>query len=252
MERTKSIYTASAGNFAHGLTAAATARGIAVRAYVPETAAPTKLAALRRLGAELLPCTRERWWEILSGVPPEGETGHFISPCADLAVIAGNATIGREIVEDLPGVEAIFVPFGVGGLVTGIALAAKRVNPRIKIIACEADCSTPLASAWTAGHPIRIKSQPSFITGIGCDFVIGPMWPVLQSVIDYVSVVTVREAKEAVRLLVNHSHVIAEGAGAVALAAAFRWEFGGNVVAVLSGGNIDRSVLAELLTGDLP
>jgi threonine dehydratase len=161
-------------------------------------------------------------------------------------VIAGAATIGEEIVEDLPEVETVLIPFGGGGLACGIAQAVKRHRPDCRILAVETDTALPLQAALRAGQPVAVERTPSFIDGMGSSLVLDAMWPLLERLIDDVVVVSVAEVEEAIRGLAAEHHVIAEGAGAAAFAAVGNVD-AGNVVAIVSGGNLDPSELQRIL-----
>jgi threonine dehydratase len=243
----QAVTTASAGNFAQGLTLAARRRSIAVTVHAPDTAAAVKLAAMRELGARVVQHPFERWWEILSA--REAGDGAFVHPVAEQSVILGNGTIGLELASDWPELDTVVVPFGGGGLVSGIALALRAKGRQVRVVACEAETSTPLTAAFAAGHSVRVERQPSFVDGIGSHSVLEEMWPLLKDLVNDVVVVPIAEIRAAVRRLAMESHIVAEGAGAAALAAALSPRCGGrNVAAVISGGNIDAATLSWMLT----
>jgi threonine dehydratase len=200
------------------------------------------------LGAEIVAEPFERWWKALEDGGHPAVAGTFLHPVASAAMIAGNGTIGLELVEDLPQVEAVFVPFGGGGLSSGIACAIKALRPQVGIFAAEVEGAAPFAASLAAGHPVDIEHRHSFVDGIGSTSVLGAMWPLASSVLDGSIVVSLAEVADAVRLLAARGRVIAEGAGATALAAALSGRAeSGPVAAVISGGNIDRHVLREIL-----
>ncbi len=244
------IYAASAGNFGLGLALAARKIGIPARVYVPDTAARVKTDALEELGATVIRQSQDDWWQIMMNRKAEGEEGIFLHPCADPAVVIGNATIGMEIVEDWPEVEAILVPFGGGGLALGIALGARTLKPDVQVIACESTAATPLRATFDAGTPVTVPfDTTTFINGIGSTRVLDEMWPALHAHIDDVLVVPVSAAEAAIREIARRNHMIAEGAGAVPLATALSGQCPKRrIAAVVSGGNIDSAVLAEILT----
>lgn len=242
------VATASAGNFAQGLTMFARARGRSILVYVPDNAAKTKLEALRNLGAELQLVTPDAWWNIVNDAPPPSDRV-FVHPSAQRSVFIGNGTIGLEILDDLPGVDAILLPFGGGGLSCGVAMAAKAIKPDIRIIACECETAAPLAASFKAGHPAVVERGKSFVDGIGATSVLSRSWPLLHTLIDDVVVVPEAAAARAVSALASHHRMIVEGAAGVALAAALTDRFAGQtVVPVLSGGNIDFDVLGRILS----
>lgn len=248
----KGVYTASTGNFALGLTQAARARHADVRVYVTETAAKSKITALREMGAHVVVISFDDWWSILCGESPAGEDGTFVHPCSGRAVIVGNATVGKEIVEDMPDVDVILVPFGGGGLVTGVALACNLWGSRAQVYACETEAAAPLRSALAAGGPVEVPvNKDSFVTSIGVSTVLQSNWPFLNAMVDGVVVSSLEATADAVRQLAKYNHLIVEGAGAAALAAAHHPFFTGKrVVIVLSGGSIDHDVLASILITD--
>jgi threonine dehydratase len=248
------VYTASAGNMAQGLAWHARRLGIPCIAVVPETAPEAKLSAITRLGADFVRVSFDEWWQVMIDHRYEPLADRlFIHPFADSAVMAGNATIGLEIVEDLPDVDAIVVPYGGGGLSTGIAAAVKALRPEAKVFASEVAAAAPLAAAFEAGTPVPVDYRPSFVDGIGSKAVFDAAWPVVTSLLSGSLVVSVEETAAAVRLLVQRVRVVAEGAGATSAAAALAGKAGsGKVVAVISGGNIDSSKLATILAGGVP
>ena len=250
---TQGVYTASAGNMAQGLAWCARAMGIRCTAIVPESAPQMKLDAIERLGASVVKVPFQAWWRVMEEHHYEGMSGLFIHPVADPAVIAGNGTIGLEILEDLPDTETILVPYGGGGLISGIAIAAMAKRPGLKAYACEVETAAPLAASLQAGSPLTIEYRPSFVDGIGGRSVLAEMWPMVRGLVEASIVVTLEQVASAIRLLAERARVVAEGAGAASLAAALTGEAeGAKVVCVVSGGNIDPKKLARILTGALP
>ena len=164
--------------------------------------------------------------------------------------MAGNGTIGLEILEDLPDVDTILIPWGGGGLACGIATAVKAIRPACRILATEVATAAPLTASLTAGNPQTVTYTPSFVDGAGARFVLEPMWPRLQELVDEAVSVTLDEAAAATRLLAERVRVIAEGAGALSTAAALKRT--GTIVAVVSGGNIDFARLTTILQGGTP
>lgn len=249
----RGVSTASAGNMAQGVAYLARDLGVPCTVVVPETAAETKLRAASELGARIVRVPFDRWWGILAEHRPAGIHGTLVHPVSDPAVIAGNGTIGLEIVEDLPGVEAVVVPYGGGALACGIAAAVKALRPEVKVYASEVAGAAPLWAALEAGRPVRIEPRRSFVDGIGGASVLAEMWPLASSLLDGSLLVTPEETAEAVRLLAERNGVVAEGAGATSVAAALAGRAGGGTVAcVVSGGNIGPQDLAAILSGRLP
>jgi threonine dehydratase len=245
----RGVYTASAGNMAQGVAWGARTLGVPCTVIMPDSAPRTKLEAVARLGATIVKLPYDEWWQTLADHGREGMEGTFIHPVADRAVMAGNGTIGLEIVEDLPDVDAVVVPFGGGGLVTGIATAVRALAPRSKVYGAEVATSTPLSAALRAGGPIAVERTPSFVDGIGGRGLLSEMWPLVSSVIDGALVASLEDVAAALRLLVERARVVAEGAGATSVACALSGSAGhGKVVCVVSGGNIDTGTLIELLS----
>lgn len=247
------VYTASAGNMAQGVAWCARRLGVRCRVIVPDQAPKTKIDAIERLGGEVIKVPFEEWWQTLvnRGHPDFGEV--FVHPFFDDAVMAGNGTIALEIFEDLTDVDAIIVPYGGGGLACGIAIAANAVSPRTKVYAVEVETAAPLTASFAAGVPTPVTRAPTFIDGMGSGAVFDEMWPLVQSLLEGTIVVTVAEVAAAVRALVDRSSVVAEGAGAAALAAALTGVLGSSrTVCIVSGGNIDPDKLATILRGEIP
>jgi threonine dehydratase len=247
------VYTASAGNMAQGVAWCARRRGIPAAVVVPDNAPETKRAAITRLGARLVLVPYERWWQALLDGGHPGMDGLFVHPVADRAVLAGNGTIGLEILEDLPDVDLVLVPYGGGGLSCGIAAALRGEGSEARVQACEVDTAAPLAAAWAAGKPVPIEHHQSFVDGIGGRTVLAEMWPLARTLLAGVALTGLDEIAAAIRLLVERARVVAEGAGAAPVAAALAGRVRARrVVCVVSGGNVDTSRLAAILEGRTP
>lgn len=247
------VYTASAGNMAQGVAWNARRLSIPCTVVVPDHAPQTKLDAIKRLGAEIVKVPFDDWWQVLVTHRFAGMDGLFIHPVSDPAVMAGNGTIGLEILEDLPEVDAVVIPFGGGGLSAGIASAVRALKPDTRLLAAEVETAAPLAASLAAGEPRTVEYIPSFVDGIGGKGVLAEMWPLSSALLDGSLLVSLNQVVEAVRLLAERNRVIAEGAGAAPVAAALAGQAGnGNVVCVVSGGNIDGRKLAAILVGELP
>jgi len=168
-------------------------------------------------------------------------------------VVAGNATIAAEILEDLSDIDAVVVPFGGGGLISGIGSVMRRMKPGARMLAVEAETAQPLAAALAASGPVKVQHSPSFVDGIGSGIVLDEMWPLIRESVDQALSVFLAEIADAIRLLAAKQHVIAEGAGAASVAAALSGRAGeGNIVCIISGGNIDATRLAAILNGQMP
>jgi threonine dehydratase len=239
------IVSASAGNFGQAITAAARRHELRMVIHVPDYAARVKVESLKRLGAEVREHDFAVWWRIMETRETGGE-GLFIHPVCEREVIAGAATAGAEIVEDLPEVEAVLIPIGGGGLASGIAQAVRLKRPNCRVIGVETDTAMPLRAALEAGAPVTVDRTTSFVDGMGSTRILDAMWPLLSRLINEVVVVTIPEVEAAIRRLAGEHHVIAEGAGAAAVAAAEKMGIEKSV-AIVSGGNIDGAELRRIL-----
>ena len=247
------VYTASAGNMAQGVAWSARRLGIPCTVIVPDHAPATKLAAIERMGGTIIKVPFDVWWNVIITHSYEGMQGLFIHPVSDRAVMAGNGTIGLEILDDLADVDAVVIPYGGGGLSCGIASALRAKKPSVKIYAAEVETAAPLAPSLAAGHPVPTEYTRTFIDGIGGKSVLEEMWPMARALLDGSIVLSVAEIAAAVKSLAERNRVIAEGAGAAALAAAMTGKAGsGKVVCIVSGGNIDAAKLATILSGGVP
>ena len=249
----KGVWTASAGNMAQGVAWYARQLGVRCTVVVPDSAPETKLAAIGRLGAEVVTVSFAEWLEVFRTRRREGLDGLFVHAFSDPAVMAGNGTIGLEIVEDLPDVDAVVIPYGGGGLACGIASALRALKPGVKLYAAEVATAAPLAASLAAGEPVEVAYTASFVDGIGAPVVFPEMWSLARQLLDGSLVAPLDQVAAAVRLLAERNRVIAEGAGAAPVAAALAGAAGGRkVVCVVSGGNIDAQKLAAILQGELP
>jgi threonine dehydratase len=249
-ERAKGLVTASAGNMAQGVAWAARTLGVSATIVVPEHAPEAKLAAIERLGGRVLKLPYDDWWNVIVSSHVDGIDGLFVHPVQDPGVMAGNGTIGLEILEDLPDPDAVVIPYGGGGLTVGIASAIRALRPATKIVTAEPATGAALVAALEAGRPADVDYQPSFVDGSGSRRVLDSMWPLVAPLVDSALAVAVADVAATVRLLAERIRVIAEGAGALAPAAALSGRAGtGKVVCVVSGGNINLSKVAEILGG---
>ncbi|NNF12727.1 MAG: pyridoxal-phosphate dependent enzyme [Gemmatimonadetes bacterium] len=248
------VYTASAGNMAQGVAFAARQMGVACRVIVPDTAPRTKIEAIEGLGGTVVPLPFDAWWRTIMEHGHPSESGFFVHPVSDPAVIAGNGTVALEILEDLPDFDAVFVPYGGGGLSCGIASALAEKAPGVPVHAVEVETSAPFIASLEAGRAVSVDRTPSFVDGIGGSSVLEEMWPLAESLLAGSKVVSLEAVCDGIRTLATRAHVVAEGAGGAAVAAALEWatESGGTAVAVVSGGNIDTDVLATILEGGVP
>ena len=247
------VCTASAGNMAQGVAWCARELGVPCRVIVPDKAPAAKLDAVRALGAEVIPVPFADWWTVMETHDTRGVPGTFIHPVENNDVMAGHGTIALEIIEDLPDVDAVIVPFGGGGLISGIGAGMAALQPDMPVFAAEVETAAPLRASFDANEPKAVNRVPTFVDGIGGASVLTAMWPLVRQVTRDSIVVTLEEIADAIRALVRHAHVVAEGAGAAAVAAARTGRAtGSRVVCVISGGNIDPAVLATVLQDSLP
>jgi threonine dehydratase len=247
----RGVLTASAGNMAQGVAWRARQLGIPCTVVAPETAPDTKIKSIERLGGRVIKVSFEEWWRTFEQRVYPGIEAQFIHAFDDLNVMAGNGTIALEIIEDLPEVDAVVVPWGGGGLTCGIAVAMRVLNPKCKIYAAEVATAAPLVASLAVGSPQTVDYQPSFVDGIGSKTVFPQMLERAQGLIDGSLVAEVEEVAAALRLLAERNRIIAEGAGACPVACAVAGKAGkGKVVCIVSGGNIDFGRLCTILTGE--
>lgn len=250
-ERAQGLVTASAGNMAQGVAYVARELGLPATILVPETAPEAKLAAITRLGGTVRKLPYDEWWQTIVTGRADGIPGLFVHPVQDPAVIAGNGTIGLEILEDLPDPDVVVIPYGGGGLTCGIASAIKAIRPETRIVTTEPEGAAAMAAAKSAGRPVDVEFRPSFVDGAGSRRVLDSMWPLVAPLVDDALAMRLEDVAAAVRVLAERARVIAEGAGALAPAAALTGQAGrGKVVCVVSGGNINLSKLAQILLDD--
>ena len=247
-ELSEGVLTASAGNMAQGVAWCARRVGAACTVIAPETAPEAKLGAIRRLGGRVIQVPFERWWETFEARAYPGLAGRFIHAFDDPQVMAGNGTIGLEILEDLEEVDAIVIPWGGGGLLCGIAAALRALRPACRIYAAEVATAAPLAASLAAGAPQTVDHRPSFVDGIGAKAVFPAMFERARPLVDGALVASLAEVAAAMRLLAERSRIITEGAGACPVACALSGKAGaGKLVCVVSGGNIDLGRFCEVL-----
>lgn len=251
--RSQGVYTASSGNMAQGVAYAARALGVEGTVLLPAHAPQVKIDAVKRLGARVRHLADEDWWRVLDRHGDPDLPGAFIHPVANPDVLAGDATIGAEIIEDLPDVDTVVVPVGGGGLAVGVASAMRALKPGTRVLAAESAHCAPLTASRAAGRPVDVPGPPTFITGIGIGTVLEEMWPMLSELIDGTVVAPLEEIARAMALLFERNRVVAEGAGAASVASAIAGRAGGGkVVCVVSGGNIGHDQFIDVLRGRVP
>jgi threonine dehydratase len=245
----RGVWTASAGNMAQAVAWYARRKGVPATVVMPDNAPEAKRSAVRRLGGQVIPVTLDAWLDVLRSRTFPGLDGVFVHPFSDRRVMAGNGTIGVEVLEDLPEVDAVVIPYGGGGLSCGIASAIRAKATNARVFAAEVSTAAPLAPSLAAGEPVEVEYRPSFVDGIGAPVVFPEMFDLARTLLDGSLVVDIPQVEDALRLMVTRANVAAEGAGAVPVAAAIAGMAGvGMVVAIVSGGGIDASELASILS----
>lgn len=243
----RGVLTASAGNMAQGVAFCARRIGVPATIVAPDTAPATKIRAVERLGGRVILAPFADWWRTFETRAYPGVEATFIHAFDDLNVMAGNGTISLELLEDLPSLDAVVIPWGGGGLSCGIAAVLRQLAPRVKIFAAEVETAAPLAASLAAGEPRTVEYTPSFVDGIGSKMVFRNMFEHAQRLLDASLVVTLAEVAHAMKLAAERNRVIVEGASACAIAAALSGRAGsGKVAAIVSGGNIDLEKFAQL------
>lgn len=244
----RGVLTASAGNMAQGVAFCARRLGIQATIVAPETAPATKILAVERMGGRVIKVPFAEWWRTFETRSYPGVNATFIHAFDDPHVMAGNSTIALELLEDLPDLNAVVIPWGGGGLSCGIAAVLRARAPQIRIYAAEIETAAPLAASLAAGEPRTVEYRPSFVDGIGSKTVFANMFEHARKLLDGSLVVTLNEAAQAMKLVAERNRVIVEGAAACAVAAARSGRAGlGKVVAIVSGGNIDLDKFAQLV-----
>ncbi len=247
------VFTASAGNMAQGLCVAARIRGVPATIVVPEHAPQSKLDAIARYGGHVIKVPYDEWWNTMMTGRYEGLDGLFVHPVDNQRVMAGNGTIGLEILEQLGTFDTVVVPWGGGGLFTGIATAVKSEQPQAQMWVAEPETAAPVTASRLAGHPVEVDYTPSFVDGSGARALIPGVWTLAERLVDGSLALSLDDTAAALRLVAERTRVIAEGAGALSVAAALSGRVPGKkIVCVVSGGNIDTAVLARILEGETP
>jgi threonine dehydratase len=247
------VWTASAGNMGQALAWHAQKLDIPCTVVVPDNVSPLKKAKIEDFGAQTFIVPFARYQEIQRQRACDEMRGTLIHPFADEAVMAGNGTIGLELLDDLPDLDAVVIPYGGGGLSCGMAAALRAVKPAIKIYAAEVETGAPFAGSFAAGKPVEVPYRHSFVNGIGAPYIFPEIWDMAFGLLDGSIAVSVAQAAKAIRLMALNQHIIAEGAGAVSLAAALTGQAGnGKIACIVSGGNLDLEHLGTILRGEVP
>ncbi len=253
-ELARGVVTTSAGNMAQGVAWMARELGISATAIVPDHAPETKVAAIERLGGRVVRVPWDEWWSTMEAGKAEGIDALFVHPVRDVPVMAGNGTIGLELVEQLSDIDAVLIPWGGGGLTTGIASALAARSPETKVYVCEPETGAPVTAALAnGGEPAEIEYRASFVDGAGSGALLPEMWQRARPLVAGAFALTLEETAAAVRLLMERARVVAEGAAALTVAAAVSGRVDAQrIVCIVSGGNIDASRLQEILAGRVP
>jgi threonine dehydratase len=249
-ELARGVVTASAGNMGQGVAWNARRLGVGCTVVAPDHAPEAKVRAIERLGGRVLKVSFDEWWQTFVDRGRPGLGGAFVHAFDDERVMAGNGTIGLELLEDAPDLDGVLVPWGGGGLACGIASAVRALRPSCRVLAVEVETGAPLTASLAAGRPETVEYRPSFVDGIGSRTVFAGMLERARSLLDGTVVVSLDEVAAAVRLLATRAHVVAEGAGAAPVAAALSGRAGaGRLACVVTGGSIDAGTLASILVG---
>ncbi len=257
-EIARGVITASAGNWAQAVAFMARERGVPCTVVVPETSPENKRRTIAALGAEIVVAPFADWWECIVSHEWKGRDARFVHPVEEEPVMAGNGVVGLEILEDLPDVDAVLVPFGGGGLSIGVAGALRGMGSDAPVHPVECTASPKLARSMEHGSPTWIETTPSFVDGIGGNTVLEPMWGLAREALAEPLLVTPDEIAEAIRTLVARARIVPEGAGACPAAAAMAGRVPGprdrprKIVCLVSGGNIEMGVLRRILDGETP
>ncbi|HEV2593352.1 MAG TPA: threonine/serine dehydratase [Gaiellaceae bacterium] len=252
-ELASGVFTASAGNMAQGVCVAARIRGVPATIVVPEHAPQAKLDAIARYGGRVIKVAYDEWWNTMITGSYEGLDGMFVHPVDNRRVMAGNGTIGLELLEQLDDFDAVVVPWGGGGLFTGIASALAAERPAVQMWVAEPDTAAPVTASRAAGAPVEVEYSPSFVDGSGARALIPGVWQRAEHFVDGSVALSLEATAAALRLVVARARVVPEGAGALPVAAALSGRIDAKkIVCIVSGGNIDTSVLARILEGETP
>jgi threonine dehydratase len=251
-ELAEGVWTVSAGNAAQGVALAAREANARASVLVMDTAPATKIANIERLGATIHRAPYEECWRTVEEHRSDRMTGRFIHPFDDDDFISGNGTVALEILDDVPDVDAVVASIGGGGLLAGVGCVMRAAKPDVTVYAAEPATAAPLSASFAAGHPMRFDEwTSSFVDGAGGKSVLPSMWPLLQQWVDTSVVVSLEDTGRAMRLAAERCHIIAEGAGACAIAAALSPQVRDaghrRIVVIVSGGNIDLSRFCSIV-----
>jgi threonine dehydratase len=248
------LVTTSTGNMAQGVAWMARELGVPATIIAPHNSSPGKRAAVERLGGRVVDVSWDEWWAAMEAGGLEGVEGFFVHPVRDERVMAGNGTIGLELAEDLESFDAVVIPWGGGGLTTGIGSALRALRPEANVVVCEPETGAPVTATLANDRvPVAVDYAPSFIDGAGSGALLPDMWERASPLVSDAVSVSLKDAASAVRVLAERGRIVAEGAAGLAVATALAGNAGsGRVVCVVCGGNIDPARLAAILDGRVP
>jgi len=251
-QKAKGVCTISSGNMALGLALAANQLSVPMAAYLYKSAPKIKIEGIRRLGGEVRFLSKERWFRCVHFEEPLNTLETMIHPVINNEVLAANGTIGLEMVEDLPDLDAVIIPFGGGASTIGIGSVIKKLKPQAKVVAVEGEHAFPLSMSMAAGKPVKTLMRPSFVKSIGSVSVFDEIFQFSKHIVDDVQVVSTASIEDAIRIISSRNKVIAEGAGAASVSAALQDPSlkGKKIVCLISGGNIDISEYVKILQGE--
>jgi threonine dehydratase len=247
--RARGLSTVSAGNTAKALAWAGRAFGVEARSLMPDHAPKTKVEAVRALGGTPVLRPVEEVFAFLKEHRWEDEPYAFVHPWTDRDVMTGHGTLALEILAQLPEVETVYVPVGGGGLLGGVGSALKALKPTVRIVAVEPAGCPSLHAAIEAGEPVEVQAD-TMCDGVAVPYITHEMFPLLRELADETALVSEGAVREMIAILAMENHLVAEGSGALAAAAALAADpkHRENAVALVTGGSIDAAVLAEILT----
>lgn len=248
-DRGRGLSTTSAGNTAAALGYMARRLGVPARSMVPSTLHETKRRMLASYGVELVEVDMDGLMAYMFEERWRVEPFSYLNPWGEPLMIAGHATMGIEIFDDLPEIDSVFVPVGGGALLSGVAAALKALKPSVKVYAVQAAVNSALSAAFEAGGPVWIEWEDTVVEGASTPVITDEMYPMLRSLVDEVVLVSEDQVKDAMRRLALRNKLVTEGAGAAAVAAAITIpvEKRGTTVCVVSGGSVDEALLREVL-----
>jgi len=247
-EKERGVSTVSAGNTALALAWSAMYFGIPARSIMPEKAPATKIDTFKKYGGTPILLPTDEVFRFLQEHLWEREPYSFIHPWTNRQVMIGHGSLGLEIMEDAPDIDTVFIPVGGGGLLSGVGLAIKAVNPSVRIYAVEPEGCPALRSAVDHGKPITVECK-TICDGVAVPYITDEMFPLLEELVDDVLLASEQSTRAAIRSILWRNKMLAEPSGALALVAALQMSPAdrGKSVCLVTGGNIDAKLLVEIL-----